>query len=191
MATNSLYGNNTFNRTLTPDSVSLPLISQGLDSIRAYQWEIHFELPRRGVSDETKVDKLVLAAKQVTSAGFTTEDITVNRVNDVVYYPGKSSPEEITVTFDNFYAANGKVSKLLWQWYKTTYDPMRGTFGDGNKVRKMSLLHLGPTSVPQYETNLFGVFPISWKSAEFNYSTNEFHTIEVTFRYDFMDHGDA
>ena len=191
MATLSNYGTNTFNRTLTPDSVSLPLISQGLDSIRAYQWEIHFELPRTGVSDETKVDKLVLAAKQVTAAGFTTEDIEVHRVNDKVFYAGKSSPEEITVTFDNFYANNGKVSNLLWDWYKTTYNPMKGTFGTDNKVQKMTLLHLGPTSVPQYETTLFGVYPKSWKTSEFNYSTNEFYTIEVVFRYDFMDHGDA
>ena len=190
MATLSQYGTNAFNRTLTPDSVSLPLISQGLDSIRAYQWEIHFELPRT-INNQTTVDKLVLAAKQVTALGFSSEAIEVHRVNDKVFYPGKSAPEDFTVTFDNFYADNGRVSNLLWDWFKTTYDPMRGTFGPNNKVQKMSILSLGPTSVPQYETTLFGVWPKSWKTAEFNYGTNEFHTIEVVFRYDFMDHGDA
>ena len=66
----------------------LPVISEGLDSVRAYQFEMHFELPSI-VPDPN--GKLTLAAKQVTAAGFTTEDIEVNRVNDKVFYPGKAS----------------------------------------------------------------------------------------------------
>ena len=38
-------------------------------------------------------------------------------------------------------------------------------------------------------TKLFGVYPKAWKTAEFNYSNNDFHTVEMSFRYDFMDHG--
>ena len=56
MATKSHYGTNTFSRTLDPKSVSMPLISQGLDSVRTYQWEIHFELPV-SVTDQTTVEK--------------------------------------------------------------------------------------------------------------------------------------
>ena len=79
----------------------LPIISEGLDSVRAYQWEIHLELPP-DITD-TNQDKLTLAAKQITAVGFSTEAIEVNRVNDKVFYPGKASPEEVTVTFDNLY----------------------------------------------------------------------------------------
>jgi len=190
MPTKSHYGTNTFSRVLDPKSVSMPLISQGLDSVRTYQWEIHFELPT-SVTDQTTVEKVVLAAKQVTATGFTSEAIEVHRVNDKVFYPGKASNDGVTVTFDNFYANNGKVSNLLWKWFQTTYDPMRGTFGSSaNKTQKMTILNLGPTAAPQYETTLIGVWPKSWKSAEFNYGTNEFHTIEVQFAYDFMNHGD-
>ena len=172
------------------NGVTLPVISQGLDSVRAYQFEIHFILPENlgtGLASE----HLTLAAKQVGQVGFASEDIEVHRVNDKVFYPGKSSPEALTVTFDNQYQT--KISETLWNWYKSIYDPMNGTMQtEGNfKAQKATIIHLDPKGKPKYETTLFGVYPKSWKTAEFNYGTNEFHTIEVEFRYDFMDHGDS
>ena len=174
----------------------LPVISEGLDSVRAYQFEMHFELPSI-VPDPQ--GKLTLAAKQVTAAGFTTEDIEVNRVNDKVFYPGKASPEELTVTFDNFYQP--KVANTLWTWFSTIYDPTNGKFYtevagnspqqapvNGWKAQRATIVHLDAQGQPLMETRLFGVYPKSWKTAEFNYSTNEFHTIEMVFRYDFMEH---
>lgn len=174
----------------------LPIISEGLNSVRAYQFEIHFELPTITPAPEGGTDtKLTLAAKQVSQVGFATEDIEVNRLNDKVFYPGKASPEELTVTFDNFYQP--KVANTLWQWFSTIYDPMNGKFyteqslstGINNwKSQRATIVHLDPAGQPLMETRLYGVYPKSWKTAEFNYSTNEFHTIEMVFRYDFMEH---
>tara|TARA_Y100000310_G_scaffold236452_1_gene239615 strand:+ start:289 stop:909 length:621 start_codon:yes stop_codon:yes gene_type:complete len=163
----------------------LPVISVGLDSVRAYQFEIHFEMPT-GLG----LEKLTLAAKQVTAAGFTTEAIEVHRVNDKVFYPGKASPEELTVTFDNLY--DPKVANTLWTWFTTIYNPVKGTFTEGRKWKseKATIISLDNLGQPTMQTILYGVYPQSWKTAEFNYSTNEFHTIEMVFRYDFMDHGD-
>ena len=186
----------TQNRDIVPGAKRLPTISQGLDSVRAYQFEIHFKLPSDVVGTNASQETLTLAAKQVGSVGFTSEDIEVNRVNDKVFYPGKASPEEVTVTFDNFYQK--KVSNLLWNWFKSIYDPTKGWFADakrlngGNwKAQEASILHLDPHGQPLMETKLYGVYPKSWKTAEFNYSTNDFHTVEMTFRYDFMDHMDS
>jgi hypothetical protein len=168
-----------------------PVISEGLDSVRAYQFEIHFNLPL-GVEEANRAD-LTLAAKQVSQVGMTTEDIEVNRVNDKVFYPGKASPEELTVTFDNLY--NKKVSQALWEWFSTIYDPTTGQFhtttaqGEQNTFKRdATIVHLDSRGQPLFETRLFGVYPKSWKTAEFNYSTNEFHTIELGLRYDFMEH---
>lgn len=166
----------------------LPVISEGLDSVRAYQFEMHFELPA-GVTDDTG-GKLTLAAKQVTAAGFTTEAIEVHRVNDKVFYPGKASPEELTVTFDNFYQP--KIANTLWQWFSAIYDPKMGVFQKNGstawKSQRATIVSLDSKGQPLMETILYGVYPQSWKTAEFNYSTNEFHTIEMVFRYDFMEH---
>ena len=171
-----------------------PVISEGLDSVRAYQFEIHFNLPGGGggVEEATPAD-LTLAAKQVSQVGMAVEDIEVNRVNDKVFYPGKASPEELTVTFDNLY--NKKVSQALWEWFSTIYDPTTGKFhgnvaqgAPNNFKRDATIVHLDSRGQPLYETRLFGVYPKSWKTAEFNYSTNEFHTIELGLRYDFMEH---
>jgi hypothetical protein len=174
----------------------LPVISEGLDSVRAYQFEMHFELPPI-VADPQ--GKLTLAAKQVTAVGMSTEAIEVNRVNDKVFYPGKASPEELTVTFDNFYQP--KIANTLWKWFSTIYDPTNGKFYtevagsspqqapvNGWKAQRATIVHLDAQGQPLMETRLFGVYPTSWKTAEFNYSTNEFHTIEMMFRYDFMEH---
>jgi hypothetical protein len=173
----------------------LPIISEGLNSVRAYQFEIHFDLPEITPAPEGGTDtKLTLAAKQVSQVGMAVEDIEVNRVNDKVFYPGKASPEELTVTFDNFYQP--KIANTLWQWFSTIYDPMNGKFYAEQsgatlskwKAQRATIVHLDPGGQPLMETRLYGVYPKSWKTAEFNYSTNEFHTIEMVFRYDFMEH---
>ncbi len=178
------------NRQFT-GGTNLPVISQDLDSIRAYQWEIRIDLPGEGVNEA-----LSLAAKQVTTIGFTSEDIEVHRLNDKVFYPGKSSGEEVTVTFDNLY--NKDVATTLWNWFKGIYNPMTGRYNEGGggaasparlpKANACTVLLLGPAGEVLQETRMYGVYPKAWKTAEFNYSTNEFHTIEMVLRYDFMEH---
>jgi len=174
----------------------LPVISTDLDSHRIYQFEIQFTgLP---ANLATYQQDLTLAAKQVTAPGMGVEDIEVNRVNDKIFYPGKASPEEITVTFDNLMLR--KTSETLWGWFKATYDPMTGDLtkhsapggGTGTfKANRMDIFQLDNTGTVHSTTQLYGVWPKSWKAAEFNYETNGFHTLEVTFRYDFMDQFDS
>ena len=102
-----------------------PTISNKLDSIRAYQWEITFASPHATQAVGGGAGKpLTLAAKQVNGLGFSVEDIEVHRVNDRVFYPGKATPEELTVTFDNLYQK--KVSTTLWNWFKSIYNPLTG-----------------------------------------------------------------
>jgi len=126
------------------------------------------------------------------------EPIEVHRVNDRVYYPGKVSRETVTVTFDNIYQK--KVANTLFNWFQSIYNPVTGRFnttpgaaGAGTEPKenfkcKANLYHLDAQGSPIAETIMIGLMPISWKTAEFNYSTNEFHTIEMGFRYDFLQH---
>ena len=164
----------------------LPTISKDLDSVRAYQIEVHFQ-SLDPVSDFKEA--LTLAAKQVSPLGMTADDIPVDRVNDKVFYPGKVTPVEATITFDNLYKAD--VAGSLWSWFGSVYDPITGEFDSGAddyKANRMEIIHLDNLMTPLASTSLYGVYPKSWKTSEFNYSTNEFHTLEVVFRYDFMQH---
>lgn len=183
----TLYG-----REFTPGE-GLPVISTELDSVRAYQFEVHFYgLPSDRIAEG--VD-LTLAAKQVAGAGFSVEDITVDRLNDKVFYPGKATPDELSVTFDHLYLR--ETAPTLWDWFKSVYDPTTGTLaqytrpGGTNqphfKANRLEIVYLDNAKNPFAVLEYYGVYPKSWKPAEVNYSTNDFHTIEVSFKYDFMD----
>ena len=177
----------------TPGS-TLPKVSTKLDSVRAYQFEVRFYGLPTEVGGNTL--DLVAAAKQVSPIGGTVEDIVVDRVNDKLYYPGKFTPEALTITFDNQLLS--RTSPTLWNWFKTIYDPVTGDLtklsapgGSANrtfKANKMTIIELDNTNDPHAYIELYGVYPNSVRFSEKNYSTNEFSTIEVGFRYDFVDY---
>jgi len=173
---------------------SLPKVSTKLDSVRSYQFEVKFYgLPVEFIGTQ---QVLTAAAKQVSPIAGATDDIVVDRLNDKVYYPGKFTPENVNITFDNQLLS--QTSPALWNWFKTIYDPMTGDMtklsapgGPGNKsfkASKMTVLELDNTNEPHAYIELYGVYPSGVKFSEKNYGTNEFSTIEVTFRYDFVDY---
>ena len=182
-----------------------PLVSTGLDSVRTYGFVVNFQLPNNiqkgGDGERYNISPLQrtfsLAAKQVSNTGYTNEDIEVHRFNDRVYYPGKPSLEEVTVTFDNLLRDAAGVA--LFDWFRTIYDPIdgkgrssrgsaSGRQNPGGFKQTISIQNLAPDGREVAKTNLIAAYPKSWKTAEFNYSNNDFHTIEVSFRYDFIDH---
>jgi len=172
---------------------NLPVISTELDSVRTYQFEAHFYgLPLNRIAGGTD---LTLAAKQVSNAGFRVEDITVKRLNDTLYYPGQGVPSELTITFDHLYLKN--TAPVLWDWFKTVHNPITGDSTENSrpggansphfKATKLEIVYLDNKKVPYESLEYYGVYPKSWTPSEMNYSTNEFHTISLSFRYDFMD----
>lgn len=188
--TKSYYKANRANFTERTAGNTLPAISTKLDSVRAYQFEVRFyNIP--GAEDSS----LTLAAKQISPIGFTVEDIVVDRLNDKVFYPGKASPEEVTMTFDNLLLKN--TTPALWNWFRTVYNPLSGGLVEDAelaragfstfKALKVTILQMDNNREPKGYVELYGVYPKSFKLAEHNYSTNEFHTIDVSFRYDFMN----
>jgi len=165
---------------------NLPTLSHELESFRAFQWEVELLLPIGIEGGEL----LTLGAKSVSQIGFTSEDIVVDRVNDKYFYPGKVTPEEVTITFDNL--VKGELAEKLYDWMSNTYDPVHGVFtpqnigGNGGFKSHIRIYQLDNAMFPVKLINLYGAYPKSWKLAEFNYATNEFHSIEVQVRYDFV-----
>jgi hypothetical protein len=185
------YYKEKYGRDFTPGQ-GLPTVSTELDSVRAYQFEIHFfGLPE----DVTNQNDLTLAAKKVGGLMMQNEAIVVDRVNDKVHYPGKSTPGDLAVTFDNLYLR--ETASDLWRFFKNTYDPLTGEMtknsqpggqaGQTFKADKVEIVMLDNTLTPHSTIELYGVYPTKWEAAEFNYSTNNFHTLDVTFKYDFMN----
>ena len=173
---------------------NLPTISTGLDSVRSYQFECRFVLPTTPTAGRRTGTSLQLttAAKQVSPIGGATDDIVVDRLNDKVYYPGKFTPEPLTITFDNQLTAG--TTPALWEWFTTTYNPLTGDgaqkayAGSLRKAIRLEIVELDTNNQPVGIVGLYGVFPTGVKFSEKNYATNEFATIEVTFRYDFINY---
>jgi hypothetical protein len=98
--------------------------------------------------------------------------------------------------FDNLYLRRTCLS--LWTWFKTIYDPLSGNMtqlsapgGPGNrtfKATKMRIVELDNTRNPHAAIELYGVYPKSVRFSEKNYNSNDFSTIDVDFRYDFIDY---
>ncbi len=185
------YYKTKYDRKFTPGQ-GLPTISTDLDSVRAYQFEIHFfGLPQ----DVTNQADLTLAAKKVGGLEMKNEAITVDRVNDKVFYPGKTTPGELTVDFDNLYLR--ETAADLYRYFRHTYDPITGemtksaqpggTAGQTFKADKVEVVMLDNTMTPHSTVELYGVYPVSWSASEFNYSQNQFHQLTVNFKYDFMN----
>ena len=175
------------------------------DSYRTYSWLLRINdlggvvgsiASTLGLADPDNV--LTLAAKQVGQIGYNVDDILVDRVNDKFYFPGRPATEETVVTFDNL--LKGDAARGLWNWMRTTYDPITGTHsasvlsnfggvvieGGGGFKRTVDVVLLDHQQQPQWVARLYGCYPKNWRLAEFNYSTNEFHAIEVTLRYDMV-----
>jgi len=185
------YYKTKYGRDFTPGQ-GLPTVSTDLDSVRAYQFEAHFfGLPQ----DITNVPDLTLACKKVGGIEMKNEAIVVDRVNDKLHYPGKTTPGELSIDFDNLYLR--ETASDLFRYFRHTYDPMTGEMtkssqpggGAGNtfKADKLEIVQLDNTLTPHSTIELYGVYPTSWQAAEFNYSTNDFHVLTVNFKYDFMN----
>ena len=185
------YYKTKYDRKFTPGQ-GLPDISTQLDSVRAYQFEIHFfGLPTSVVDG----GDLTLAAKKVSGLEMKNEAIVVDRVNDKVFYPGKTTPGELSVDFDNLYLR--ETSADLYRYFRNIYDPITGemtknsqpggTAGRSFKAEKVEVVMLDNTMTPHSTIELYGVYPMSWAASEFNYSTNSFHQLTVNFKYDFMN----
>jgi len=179
------------NAAFNPGS-NLPIISTQLDSVRTYQFEVQIE----GLPNQTVQRTLTLAAKQVQAISFGVEKIEVNRVNDLVRYPGKVTHEAVKITFDNLYAQN--TSQALWEWMKTVYNPLTGNSsynprlgGPSSrlfKAKKMTIYELDHLKTPIGSIEIYGVYPERVELKEKNYNQGDFDTMTVDFQYDYIDY---
>ena len=193
MTDNSIYqagGGLRRSAAANPAKGQLPVISTDLDAVRSYQWEIKFDIATMNDNSEAIFNEqsLVLAAKTVTGLSYSFADIEVHRMNDKVFYPGKISQEEVTVTFDNLLANSPGIQ--FYEYLATVFDMRTGFYnaqGDGGYKGAMKILEFDGKGSIQNVVELKGVYPKSFSKGEKNYSTSEFDTFEVKFRYDFMN----
>ena len=155
MTRSSYYANN-LNRNLNEND-GLPVISQDLESIRSYQWEITFFPPAEVEVPLGFSKPLTLAAKNVG---------------------------------DNLLRT--KAGWQLYKYFQTVYDPLTGEFSStfldnpGQYKTTAEILELDGQMDPVSLVKLVGIYPKKFSKAEKAYATNEFDTVVVTFRYDFL-----
>jgi len=186
--TNSVL-TNTLART---PGAKLPQISSDLETIRTYQFEVNFQGFPGMTENQNRPGDVTVAAKQVGQITYGVDSIALDRLNDKVHYPGKVTYEPVEITFDNLLLKNS--TEALWECFKEVYSPVTGKAGfrggNGTKYKgeKMTIVEMNGDNVPVAGVELFGVYPEKVAFSEKNYSTNEFSTVTVTFRFDFMNY---
>jgi len=194
MVINSYWSDNELTKRKAaghPNPNQLPVISQDLDSVRTYQWEFQIDLPYLIGAQEPQ-QRITLAAKVVAGVGYNFADIEVHRMNDKVFYPGKISQDELTVTFDNLLKHNMGV--LFYNYLSSVYDMRTGFYSRGFQNDSVGsyktsarIIEFDGAGNIKTVYDFKGLYPKSFSKAEKNYSTSEFDTMEVKFRWDFMN----
>jgi hypothetical protein len=169
---------------------NLPLLSHAADSVRTYGFEVTFYQVPVNAPAGTESKPLTLACKSVSPIAWNIEEIVADRVNDKFFYPGKATPDPVTMIFDNLFAT--KTSSHLFDWFSTIYNPVTGQFtiglsdkGVGSFKVVADVVELNTQGQPFTFTRMYGLWPTGWKEGERSWASNEFHTIEGTFRFDF------
>lgn len=167
----------------------LPILSTDLDSIRVYNFEVQFN-GTNAFNPTNANQALTLAAKRVQSAGASVEDIQVRRLNDLYHYPGAANNQDLIITFDHLLLS--KPMETLYNWFANgSYNPRTGVVANArdSKIHSIDVLYYDNEKTIQNVTSYYGVFVSNFAPGEHNYTTaNEFHTFDVTFRYDFMEY---
>jgi len=170
----------------------LPSISTDLETIRAYQFEVNFQGFPGITTNQNSDGNVTVAAKQVGTISYGVEPLALDRLNDKVHYPGKVTYEPVEITFDNLLLKNS--TEALWQTFKEVYSPITGKSGyrssSGQRYKgdKLTIVEMNGDNVPVGGVELYGVYPEKVVFSEKNYSNNEFSTVTVTFRFDFMNY---
>jgi hypothetical protein len=174
----------------------LPVISTELDSVRSYQWEVQFDISDieplgavEGGPAAMNSNTLTLACKQITGLSYAFKDIEVHRMNDLVYYPGKVTHEEVTMTFDNL--LQDSPGRQFYEYLATVFDMRTGFYPNNTSGRSykrtLKIFEFDGAGNMVNVIELKGAYPKSFTKGEKNYAQSEFDTFEVKFRYDFMN----
>ena len=190
MAFRSSYFANNLNRNLD-ESNGLPVISQNLDAVRQYQFEVTFNPPPGVTAIGAFSNPLTIACKKVGALGMAVKPIEVRRVNDVVNYPGQVSYQEVEFTFDNLLVS--KTGKQLYDFMTTVFDPTTGEYGTAfnaaglNSIKSnIEVYKLDGKGDIQQVIKLKGAFPTSFMQSEAAYNGQDFDTCTMKFKYDYL-----
>lgn len=170
----------------------LPEISTDLETIKTYQFEVDFSQFNSVIANQRISGDVTVAAKQVGQITYGVESIPLDRLNDKVHYPGKVTYEPVEITFDNLLLK--KSTQALWSAFKEVYNPLTGKAGFRTnrgqiyKGEKLSIVEMNGENQPVAAVELLGVYPEKVVYSEKNYSTNEFSTVTVSFRFDFLNY---
>lgn len=174
---------------------NVPLISTGLDSARKSNFEVDFgfieNTPRPGEGTHTLslADKNILkmAVKHVSDIGAQPQErMQAQGGGKIRYITDYNVPQITTFTFDNIDVVKGyTVSKMLGMWMAET------AVGEGGQDPKNILNYKIPITIKSYGYSgqlvqvytLTECYPVAVRTAEFNSSENDFHTLEADVRW--------
>lgn len=173
-----------------------------LEPVKKNRWIVRL-LWSNGIIDLGNNDKITVYDEHINSLSFAAHTVTVpsitfnanelNRLNDRVWSPGKSTYNDINIIFYDYIKTKDhtydSVTEILHNWSRLFYDPNSGKAQLKNDATAdVQIYQLSGAGKTVRQWNLHNTFPISIDfGGSLSYSDDTPSEVNLTIKYDWYD----
>jgi len=142
---------------------------------------------------DTHIKSLAFAAHTVTVPSITFNANELNRLNDRVWVPGKSTYNDINIIFYDYIKTPNETydsaTEILHNWSRLFYDPATGQAQlKQDAIASVQIIQLSGSGKSVRQWNLHNVFPLSIDfGGSLSYADDTPSEVNLTIKYDWYD----
>lgn len=146
-------------------------------------------------------EALTIACKSCDVPKLTTEENTIDRLNDKVYTPAKSSYDTISASFYEYIhdssqdgGGNSKPSagSILYKWQQDVHNTKTGVQGSKKSISKnLAIVQIDGSGNAVRVWNLYKCWPTTVEFANLDSSDGGLQEVSITLRYDWAEQKNA
>lgn len=151
-------------------------------------------------SDLTGGDALTIACKSCDVPKLTTGENEIDRINDKVYVPGKSTYDTISLSFYEYIQdeknATGHTDKsagaILYAWQQKIHNAKSGVQGAKKNIAKnVAIVQIDGNGNAVRVWNVYHAWPTTVEFGNLDSTADEIQEVNVTLRFDWAEQKDA
>ena len=145
-------------------------------------------------------EALTIACKSCDVPKLTTSENEIDRLNDKIYTPGKSTYDSISLSFYEYIQdatnATGNQNKsagaILYAWQQQVQNVKSGVQGAKKNIAKnMAIVQIDGNGNAVRVWNVYKAWPTTVEFANLDSTSDEIQEVNVTLRFDWAEQKDA